>query len=75
MKAAQFTRYGGQEVVGAARNAPDPKPGVGQILVEVRGARSRGRAGVERTFTLGQATEAFHYFESGNPRGKVVVTV
>jgi NADPH:quinone reductase-like Zn-dependent oxidoreductase len=30
---------------------------------------------VERTFALEQAADAFRYFESDNPRGKVVVTL
>ena len=33
------------------------------------------RPNVERAFPLDQAADAFHYFEKGNPRGKVVLTM
>src|SRR3989338_11684076 len=38
MKAAQYNKYGGPEVIEVDENAPKPKAGLGQVLVEVRAA-------------------------------------
>ena len=38
MKAAQFSKYGGPEVLEINQNAPSPSAGVGQVLVEIYAA-------------------------------------
>jgi alcohol dehydrogenase len=38
MKAAQISTYGGPEVVQTTQDAPEPQPGEGQVVVEVRAA-------------------------------------
>ena len=38
MKAAQYNRYGGPEVIEVNNNTPKPSPGAGQVLVEVYAA-------------------------------------
>lgn len=74
MKAAQFNRYGNRKVVTVSRSAPQPALGDGQVLVTVRtsilnAVNIAGRSGM----LPDQTAEAFHFFETGDPRGKVVV--
>jgi alcohol dehydrogenase len=38
MKAAQYNQYGGPEVIEIKENAPEPKAGDGQVLIEIHAA-------------------------------------
>ncbi|GEM_PF-1896840 len=71
MRALQYERYGGPEVLSIGETA---KPAIGDYVASLV-AEGRLKPIIEKIYRFDEGVQAFRHLESGHAAGKIVITM